>query len=53
MQRMYYHHQVKTSGKSQAAMWLAARLQHLEARVYGNGFEGRCRAFMRLIEDTE
>jgi hypothetical protein len=50
---MYYHHQVAKSGKSQAAMWLADRLQHLEARVFGKGFEGRCRALMREIEDTE
>jgi len=51
--RMSYHHNVKKLGKAAAALWLAKRLQHLEARIYGRGFEERCRGYMRFIEDNE
>ena len=51
--RMSYYHNVKKLGAPAAGMWLAKRLQHLEARLYGKGFEARCRANMRLVEDNE
>ena len=50
---MSYYATVKKIGKPAASLWLAKRLQHLEARIYGKGFEERCRALMRYVEDKE
>jgi len=51
--RMSYYHNVKKLGAPAAGMWLAKRLQHLEARIYGKGAEARIRGYMRLVEDNE
>ena len=51
--RMSYYHNVKKLGAPAASMWLEKRLQILEARIYGKGFESRCRGNMRKIEDGE
>jgi hypothetical protein len=51
--RMSYYHNVKKLGAPAAGMWLAKRLQHLEARLYGKGAEARIRGHMRHIEDNE
>ena len=51
--RMSYYHNVKKLGAPEASMWLAKRLQILEARIYGKGAEARIRGYMRFIEDNE
>jgi hypothetical protein len=51
--RMSYYHNVKKLGQQKAAMWLAKRLQHLEAQLYEKGAEARIRGHMRHIEDNE
>ena len=48
-----YYATEKRIGKLEAQFWLAKRLQHLEARIYGRGFEERCRQYMRLIHKGE
>jgi hypothetical protein len=45
-----YYKTVKLVGKEQAAFWLTKQIRRLE-RMYGYGFEARCRAYMRQVDD--
>jgi hypothetical protein len=45
-----YYRTVELIGKPAAALWLTKQIKSLE-RMYGYGFEARCRAYMRQIDD--
>ena len=45
-----YYKTAKLIGKEQAAFWLTKQIRRLE-RMYGYGFEARCRAYMRQVDD--
>lgn len=47
-----YYATEKKLGKEGAQKWLQARLQKLE-KIYGRGFEDRCRQLMRQIHKGE
>ena len=45
-----YYRTVELIGKAAAALWLTKQIRRIE-KMYGLGFEARCRAFMRQIDD--
>lgn len=45
-----YYRTVELIGKHDAALWLTKQLRRIE-RMYGYGFEARCRAYMREVDD--
>jgi hypothetical protein len=45
-----YYRTVELLGKADAAVWLSKQIKRLE-RMYGYGFEARCRAYMRQVDD--
>jgi len=47
-----YYRTVELIGKPAAALWLTKQIRRIE-KMYGPGFEARCRAYMRQIDDEE
>lgn len=47
-----YYATVEKIGKKDAALWLTKQIKSKE-QFYGFGFEARCRAFMRTIDEQE
>ena len=45
-----YYRTVELIGKPAAALWLTKQIRRIE-RMYGYGFEARCRAYMRQVDD--
>jgi hypothetical protein len=45
-----YYKTAELVGKGEAAFWLSKQIKRLE-RIYGYGFEARCRAYMRQVDD--
>jgi hypothetical protein len=45
-----YYRTVELIGKPAAALWLTKQIRRIE-KMYGPGFEARCRAYMRQIDD--
>jgi hypothetical protein len=45
-----YYKTVELIGKAAAALWLTKQIRRIE-KMYGPGFEARCRAYMREIDD--
>jgi hypothetical protein len=45
-----YYRTVELIGKPAAALWLTKQIRRIE-KSYGPGFEARCRAYMREIDD--
>ena len=47
-----YYRTVELLGKANASGWLTKQIRRLE-KMYGYGFEARCRAYMRQVDDEE
>lgn len=47
-----YYATVEKIGKKDAALWLTKQIKSKE-KFYGFGFEARCRAFMRTVDEQE
>lgn len=45
-----YYRTVELIGKPAAALWLTKQIRKIQP-LYGEGFEARCRAYMREIDD--
>ena len=45
-----YYRTVELIGKPAAVLWLTKQIRRIE-RMYGYGFEARCRAYMRQVDD--
>jgi|TARA_R110000868_G_scaffold208537_3_gene458018 hypothetical protein len=45
-----YYRTVELIGKAAAALWLTKQIRRIQPH-YGVGFEARCRAYMREIDD--
>jgi hypothetical protein len=45
-----YYRTVELIGKPAAALWLTKQIRRIEPH-YGVGFEARCRAYMRQVDD--
>ena len=45
-----YYRTVELIGKINAALWLTKQIRKIQP-LYGQGFEARCRAYMREIDD--
>jgi hypothetical protein len=45
-----YYRTVELIGKAAAALWLTKQIRRIQPH-YGVGFEARCRAYMRQIDE--
>jgi hypothetical protein len=45
-----YYRTVELIGKAAAALWLTKQIRRIQPH-YGVGFEARCRAYMRQVDD--
>jgi hypothetical protein len=45
-----YYRTVELIGKPAAALWLTKQIRRIEPH-YGLGFEARCRAYMRQVDE--
>jgi len=47
-----YFATVKLIGKPRANVWLTSQIARI-GKLYGNGFDARCRAYMREVAEQE